>query len=232
VTRKRSSIKSLLVPVLATSAAFGIYAFALGPWHRKWGTTSAEVHAAMPGDDLVPDANFDTTRAITIQAGPAQVWPWLAQMGQSRGGLYSYDWLENMMGLDFHSMDHVDPSLQDLKVGDIVALEPSGGGYTVHQLDPNHLLVLSVADLADAVGAPPSMGMSGASSTWTFQLTEIQPCQTRLVCRWRARLDYRGSNNLQTWAIGLLLDPVEFVMEQKMLTGIKERAEALARRPA
>lgn len=75
-------------------------------WYNRWGATAEECEKALPGDELVPHPRIASTRAITIQAPPAAVWPWLVQMGQGRGGLYSYDGLENLIGCDIHSADH------------------------------------------------------------------------------------------------------------------------------
>ena len=87
----------------------------LRPWYNRWGATSAETHLPLPGDELVPLPMLGYTRAITIQAKPEKVWPWLAQMGQGRGGLYSYDGLENVAGCDIHSVDRIIPDLQKLQ---------------------------------------------------------------------------------------------------------------------
>jgi hypothetical protein len=85
--------------------------------YNRWGATDAEVAAAMPGDELVPDPQLGYTRAITIDAPPEDVWPWLVQMGQGRGGLYSYDGLENLVGCDIHSADRVIADFQQLAAG-------------------------------------------------------------------------------------------------------------------
>ena len=84
------------------------------PWHRRWGASDEEVGRSLPGDDLVTEANFETTRAITIDARPEEVWPWLVQIGQGRGGFYSYDLLENAMGLDIQSAGQILPQYQGL----------------------------------------------------------------------------------------------------------------------
>jgi hypothetical protein len=179
----------------------------------------------MPGDELVSEANYRTTRAITIDAPAAAVWPWLVQIGQGRGGFYSYDLLENVMGLDIHSADQIIPQWQDVQVGDIIPLEPAGGGYTVAEIVPNHHLVL-YADGAGESELDEVFRRAHAASTWTFLLQELDGSHTRLVVRWRARWDLLSSP--ASLLIGLMLDPIEFLMEQKMMRGIKERAEAAA----
>jgi hypothetical protein len=179
----------------------------------------------MPGDELVPEANYRTTRAITIEAPAAAVWPWLVQIGQGRGGFYSYDLLENMMGLDIHSADRIVPRWQDLHVGDTIPLEPEGGGYTVAEIVPNRRLVL-YTDGTGGSELDEVFRRANAASTWTFLLQELDGSRTRLVVRWRARWDLLSS--LLSLLIGLMLDPIEFLMENKMMRGIKERAEAAA----
>jgi hypothetical protein len=178
----------------------------------------------MPGDEMVPDANFETTRAITIQARPEAVWPWLVQLGQGRAGFYSYDLLENLMGLDIHSAARILPELQALQAGDVIPLEPGGGGYTVAELEPNHYLVLFTEGAGES-DMDQVFRQAKAATTWTFLLEPLDDGEcTRLVVRWRARWDLLSSPI--SLLIGVVLDPIEFVMEQKMMKGIKQRAEA------
>ncbi len=210
---------------VASAAGFAAYVFAIRPWHRRWGAVDEEVAAGMPGDGLVPDANFDTTRAIDIDAAAEEVWPWLVQIGQGRGGFYSYDLLENLMGLEIQSADRIIPELQDLQVGDAIPIEPEGGGYTVAEIAPNRHLVLFTDGTGDSE-VDRVFRQANASSTWTFLLNEPEPERARFVVRWRTRWDLLRSP--ASFLIGLVLDPIEFIMERKMMRGIKERAEAAA----
>lgn len=210
---------------LLVAAAVAGYALVIRPWHRRWGATGEEVERPLPGDDLVSGCNFDTTRAITIDARPEEVWPWLVQIGQGRGGFYSYDWLENTMDLGIHSASQILPECQDLKVGDTIALEPEGSGYTVAIVEPgSHLVLLTRGEGDSELDAV--FRNAHAESTWAFVLEEFEHARTRLIVRWRARWDLMASP--LSCAIGVVLDPIEFVMEQKMMRGIKERAEAAA----
>ncbi|MDQ3862665.1 MAG: hypothetical protein M3317_04045, partial [Actinomycetota bacterium] len=122
------------------------YAFFIRPWHLRWGATGEETEKPLPGDDLVPDPAIESTRAITINVPEAEVWPWVMQLGQSRGGLYSYDFLENLAGLDIHSVDGIVEELQDLEAGDLVRLAPERfgpeAGFRVVGLDPPRALLL------------------------------------------------------------------------------------------
>lgn len=191
------------------------------PQMSTWGATPAEVAATMPGDDIVGVARYRTTHAVTIQAPVDSVWPWLVQLGQGRGGLYSYDWVENLVGLQIHSADRVVPELQDLQVGDVVRMVPEGMqpelAYAVLRLEAPSLLVLGATtsrEDAFAAGMP--------FPCWTFSLRPTQTGDTRLVVRFQS--------DFEPTLLGLLankhaLAPVHFVMERKMLLGIKERAE-------
>jgi hypothetical protein len=93
-------------------------------WHRTWGATAEEAKRTLPGDELISAGDAQTTRAVDVDAAPGAVWPWLVQMGQGRGGLYTYEWIENLLGARIHNLDHIDPELQQLAVGDHVRLTP------------------------------------------------------------------------------------------------------------
>ena len=113
------------------------------PWYSHWGATEDEVKATLPGDDLVPDPILVSNRAITIQAPNDTIWPWLVQLGQGRGGFYSYQRLENMVGCDVHNAVRVVPELQDLKTGDLVRLGPEGmPAFDVAAIEPISALIL------------------------------------------------------------------------------------------
>ncbi len=181
-------------------------------WYLRWGATGEEVRTALPGDRLVADADLTATRAITIRATAAHVWPWLAQLGQGRGGFYSYDRLENLVGCDIHSADRVVPQWQSMKVGDDIRLHPDVG-LVVAEVDPGRVLVLRG-------GVPIGRAPAPYDFTWAFVLREGLDGTTRLVVRER----YSYSR----WWSGLLVEPVELVsavMSQRMLRGIRNRAE-------
>ncbi len=206
------------------ATAAGAYALFIRPWHLHWGATNEEVHQSMLGDDLVPRVMMESTRAITINAPAEVVWPWLVQIGQGRGGFYSYDWLENLLGLHIHSADRILSEYQSLVVGDPVQLAP-GSGMTVALIDPPHMLALRVT-MSPLTGLPidqedpkPDAYFDGS---WVFVLKELGEQTTRVIERMRA--DYQP----RLWLaplVYLLLEPVAFVMERKMLLGIKQRAE-------
>ncbi|MGZ4674827.1 MAG: hypothetical protein ACXV8K_19365, partial [Ilumatobacteraceae bacterium] len=124
----------MFVPILAAT----LYPAARW-WFMRWGADLAEVNEVLPGDELIGNPTMVTTRAITINARPEAIWPWLVQMGQDRGGLYSYDWLESLFGLHFHNADHIVADWQHLSVGDQIRAAPESAGpeagFTVVALD-------------------------------------------------------------------------------------------------
>ena len=222
-------IKSILALVAAVAALIlaVIYAYRklVRPWHVRWGASDEEVERAMPGDELVANANVQTTRALNIAAPPERVWPWLVQLGQGRGGFYSYDFLENAMGLDIQSANQILPEYQQLAVGDIIPVEPEGDGFRVAAIETERLLLLYIDGEGEGEMTE-YFRETDTASTWTFALEPLPGECTRLIARWRARYPASSSNNSTAAMIGLTLEPTEFAMERKMLLGIKERAEA------
>ncbi|UDY35877.1 hypothetical protein [Dermatobacter hominis] len=192
------------------------------PWQEGWGATDQERSLPLPGDDLVEDPADQVTRAITIDADPEQVWPWLVQLGADRGGFYSYDWLENLFGLHVHTADVVVEEWQDLAVGDLVAAVRSrAGGWFVAEIRPAEALVLQVADVA--AGRPVRRDdPAGWEFTWTFVLRPLPDGRTRLLVRERVAFG-RSAMRLAMAPVGL----VSFMMTRRMLIGVRERAERL-----
>jgi hypothetical protein len=178
----------------------------------SWGATDEESHASLPGDELIGRADLTATRAITIHATAEQVWPWIAQLGQGRGGFYSYDYLENLIGCDIHSADRIVPEWQDVRVGDQVRFAPEIG-LAVASVEQGRSLVLRGG--IPIGNAPPPYDF-----TWAFTVRDVGDGTTRLLVR--ERYAY-----MRAWA-RLVVEPTEvlsFVMSQKMLRGIKNRAE-------
>ena len=220
--RLRQPLVRLGAGLAATAAVAAAYRFGLQPWHRTWGATDAEAAMSLPGDGLVPKPAYQTTRAVTIDTPPEAVWPWLVQIGQGRAGFYSYDWLENAFGLEIQNADRVHPEWQNLETGDTVRLAPADqyGGRAemrVVHFDPNRALVFGpVVETADDLEAAARTG----AGTWAFVLNPAEHNRTRLIVRTRTR-PWTGSR-----IVFRLYDPAHFLMERKMLLGIKDRAEA------
>lgn len=200
------------------------------PAMRGWGARPNDPYRPLPGDELVPTPDIRHTRAITIAAPPEAIWPWLLQLGQGRGGLYSYDWLENLAGCDIQSADAIVPELQDLAVGDIVSLRKGDmPAFLVHAIDPGRSLVLVARD--PATGAPahvdPAVPLA-VDESWAFVLEPDGDDATRLIVRGRRRT--RGARlDRFFWTA---VEAASLPMERRMLLGIRERAERLAGIPA
>jgi hypothetical protein len=199
---------------------------ASGRRYQHWGATDAEAARPMAGDELVPFAELQTTRAVTIDASPEDVWPWLAQLGQGRGGLYSYDWLENLAGCRIHSADDVLPGEQAPRVGDLIRMGPDGYPcYRVAVLDRPRSLILVGADPdTHEVAAGPARPEELRAS-WQWELRPTGDGRTRLLSR--QRTSFPPSQRFLWNAV----DVASFVMERRMLLGIKARAERLAAVP-
>ena len=191
------------------------YQFAVKPF-RSWGLSPEEATATLPGDEVVPDAVGGETRAITIDAPPASVWPWLVQMGSGRGGWYSYDSMDPGV-----SSRVVLPEFQELAEGDMVPTSPQGG-LVVRRLDPEQALVLYFDSDMSAKQSGSKSPME-FSVTWAFVLEPLPGNRTRLI----ERIRYRFGETDKPWIRYTL--PVMgfgvFVVLRKQLEGIKERAE-------
>ena len=195
------AVRSLRRPkplALLGTAATALYAFAIRPWHLRWGAEPEDEERELPGDEHLPADGTRILHAVTIDAPVEEVWPWLAQLGQDRGGFYSYEWLENLAGCEMSNADRIHPEWQHREVGDTVHLHPAGG-LRVTVFEPGRAL-----------------GLEG----WgTFAVEPAGAGRTRLIARGGVP---RG---VGAAAYGLLMEIPHFLMERRMLLGIKERAE-------
>jgi hypothetical protein len=206
--REHMLTKTLAGAAAAVTGAAVVYRMLLRQPILSWGATPEEAEARLPGDELLGDADGVVTRAITIDAPVSAVWPWIAQIGPyPRGGAYTYDWIENLLGLNMHSADTVLRDFQHPRVG-------KGFGYGANRMsftivEPEHVLATQSAD---------------GSWVWSFILDE-QDGRTRLISRNRFLSRLRDRIGM------IVMEPGSLVMERKMLHGIKGRAEKLASEP-
>lgn len=184
-------------------------------WRRRWGARPAEPDPSLPGEDLVPDPAWDYTHAVTIAASPEEVWPWVVQIGQARGGFYSFERLENILGCRIANSDAILPGHQVLTVGDHVRLHARAPGLRVAAVEAGRALVLH--------GSPGDTSSKGTETIWAFHLADEGPGR----CRFVERGKYAHSESLSDRLLfsTVLLEPISFVMSREMLLGIKERAE-------
>jgi len=196
-----------LLVILAVAV---LYWFPIRRWMSRWGATASDLARVMAGDGLLVDPTYSGTTVVVVDAAPEHIWPWLVQIGYQRGGLYSYDWLDRLVGyLDRPSATCILPQFQHLAVGDEIPLG-RGPGWPVAILEPNRALVLDMRNL-------------GAFDwVWQFGLYAMDEKRTRLVSRSRVR-------TRTTWArlFTYAIEPAGFLTTRRMLLGLKWRAEAL-----
>jgi hypothetical protein len=199
-----------------------IVASVLTPFLRgtrsHWGLTASEAQRPRPGDELVPAPVWSWTHAVEIDSPPERVWRWVAQIGADRGGFYSYQWLENLVGCEIHNADAVHPEWQH-EVGDALLLHPKVPPLRIARVEPGSYLVAHapVDEAARAEGRPWAM------ASWLFVLEPLAGDRCRLLTRYRVAC----SSDLATrLAFGpSLIEPIGFAMDRRMLLGIKARAE-------
>jgi len=197
---------------VAVAASVGLMTYPLWrDWCLTWGAAGDEPTRTLPGDDLLENPELLSTRAISIDASVGDTWLWLAQMGSGRGGVYTYDWIENLFGLHMHSADVVLPQFQNIQVGDAQQLGKKGPVLRVAVADPESALVFRSDD---------------GNWVWAFCLVD-EGTGTRLISR--NRIATPGASWLSRAFYRFVMEPGSLVMERKMLLGIKERAERLAR---
>lgn len=208
------SIKILAILILI-GFLIAIYALAVQPWYSRWGATVPEQQMSLPGDEIVIKPNWKYTQAISIHASPGEIWQWLVQMGQGRGGFYSFELLENMIGCDIHNADRIMPEFQHLAIGDSIKLHPEAPGIPVVLVDSATAIVM---------GANENTQMGAVS--WLFLLKECGADTSRLIARFRTSYPATlGSILLQR----LFVQPTSLFMQKRMLLGIKQRADGMFR---
>ena len=192
----------------------------LGRRRLRWGTRGTEAQDRLPGDDLVPEPRWSYTLAVDVEAPPAAVWPWVAQVGQGRGGFYSYQTLENVAGCKITNTTAILPAHQNPQVGGKISLHPTAPPMRIAAVDPPNALVLlgSPADIA----AEESWGMS----TWQFVVRPGPHGTSRLLTRGRS--DYSPDWKARLAFGRFPIEAITFVMSRKMMLEVKRLAERTA----
>lgn len=211
--------RTLLVTLAAAGAA-ATYHFLIRPRVLRRGATEEEVMRVLPGDEMAPPGSSRSTMATTIHATSEEIWPWLVQVGWSRGAFYSYDRIENLIGMDTHNADRVHPEWQGLKVGDTMWMSHPRLKYLfpetqVVTIDPNRALVFAIYGRPEGTDAPPS-------GTWSFVLERMDETSTRLI----SRLQLNPPPLLGKLIIYAFMEPAHFIMQSGMFRGLKARIQS------
>jgi hypothetical protein len=217
--------KECRLTVAAALAATGIigYRKVFRPWHETWGATDEEINAQLPGDEQTAEPASQTTRGVTIEAPPEEVWAWVIQLGADRGGFYSYDRLENLFGLGIHSADEIVPEWQQRTIGDLMyAISNGSGGWYVLEVRPQEALVVKTANLKASRPLRRDEPPAYWEFTWAFVLKDQGDGTTRLLVRERVAFGKKIAEVLMS-PFGV----VSFFMTRKMMRGIKLRAERM-----
>jgi hypothetical protein len=189
----------------------------------RWGLPSELAAREYPGDAFVPQPRWSWTHGIEVDAPPEAVWPWIAQIGRDKAGLYSYQWLENLGRLDFQNADHIVEGWQHPQVGDVLSLAPEGADIPIVAVEPGRFL-LAQAEIDPWPARPPTPEPRFVRLSWLFFVEPLDDGRrSRVISRWRSA----SSDDFATRLLygPLLVEPIGFVMDRRMLLGIKQRAE-------
>jgi hypothetical protein len=203
---KRTKLLRLLGGMALIVAILGVIFPLIPGWIHAWGANSTEVAASYPGDEILTDPLILWTHATTIQASPEEVWPWIAQIGDRRGGFYSYTFIENMIAGEklYHNASQIVPEWQAPQPGE----EIIGGMMQVKEVETGTWFLAE---------SPGDIGW-----TWLWTIAPAEANTTRMIIRMRIQLPDEMSNNpLVSW----IMDGGGFVMERRMIQGIRDRAE-------
>ncbi len=213
-------LRRLAALLVASVLLLAVYLAFLRPWLTDWGATPSEIQRELPGDRLWPHPARAETRAVTIHAPASSVWPWVAQLGRGRGGFYSYEFLENLVGADIHNANRVLLGVREFTAGDTLWMAPrdrfGGSGYAwIRIVEPGRAIVVET----HVAGDPTPVG------TWAFVLGTRGPNLTRFIVRGRSGRAGASALEPASLAERLVFVPMHFVMERKMMLGLRDRAE-------
>jgi hypothetical protein len=200
-------------------AAAAALLYAARRYFRNWGTTNEECRTSLLGDDLVGGPVVQTTEAVWINASAFSVWPWLVQIGQDRGGLYSHETLENFFGLGYHNADRIHPEWQCLVAGDEVRLAPKGWVGLREGITMRVVEVVEEQSLVLRARPPDQLW----DAVWSFHVVPHWEDRCRLLIRTRTRLRHPGDV-----LVTELAGPAKALLTRGILLGIKRRAEGQA----
>ena len=211
-----------IITVILAALLF-TYLYVIRPWHLHWGATHLDRIAVLPGDALSPYASAVVTHAVNVDAPAEAVWRWIVQLGQDRGGFYSYNFLENLAGCDMHNTFRIVPEWQQRSIGDTVWFgSPKrfrGQARMIAALvEPMRTLVLATPSDWELIRS----GKEGLDTTWTFSLQRKGVNTTRVIARLRSAANVTLWNRIVNF---IFWEPAHFVMERKMLSTIKKLAE-------
>jgi hypothetical protein len=212
--------RRLFMTLFAFALLFVVFFLGVRPWYLAWGATDEELVRPLPGDEIIPDARSQETRAITIDAPIDHVWPWVAQIGQDRGGFYSFDLLENLVGCEMPYEDRLRPEKQSWRIGDKLWMYPKekagGAGFaTLRVYIPGRALGFGTRVPGTSLTAP-------EDGSWSFVLEPIDGHRTRVLVRGRGA---RGRSPLGTVFDRVIFEPAHFAMERRMMIGLEELTE-------
>jgi hypothetical protein len=189
--------------------------------HSHWGLSAAEAARAYPGDELVPEPRWSWTHGIVIAAPPEAVWPWIAQIGATRAGFYSYQWLENLVGCEVHNAEAIHPEWE-MKLGDELYVHPDAPPLKVAALTRGRWLVAHGPADTEAKAA----GRPWVAVSWLFDVEPLEGGKSRCISRYRA--DHSADLRTRLSFGPSLIEPIGFAMDRRMLLGIQERVERQA----
>lgn len=199
----------ILLSLLAVSVIFVLLTALLTPWMDRWGATDEEIAASFPGDELVPAPASFLNRAVTVNASPEEIYPWIVQLGADKAGMYSYTWLEALINCSQVNADRIHEEWQTLKVGDEMKMcrtDPAPPPYIIAEIEPNRAVVMGHQENGKWV------------DLWQFVIVPQNDGTSRLITRTRT---------MMVGGLWTVIHPGVFIMERGMLLGIKERAEGM-----
>ena len=218
--RRARKAPRLLALAGALAAILLAFFLLVAPWYRQWGATHDEARRPLAGDEIIRNAAGQETRAITIHANADRVWPWVAQLGQDRGGFYSYDLLENLVGCDMPTEDRLRPDRQSWRLGDKLWMYPKdrvggAGSATLRTYVPGRVLGFATRSIGTPLTAP-------EDGSWSFVLDPLNDSTTRLLVRGRGA---PGRSLLGAAFDRAIFEPAHFAMERRTMIGLKQLAE-------